>query len=197
MPVAAFLSYIFLTAFTPGPNTLMAMSSGIRAGFSGAMRFCCGVLLGFLFVMSCCAAFTAVLYAYIPALEPVLRWVGAGYIAWLAVCVFRSRPGGTGDAGASGGAGGLRDGMLLQCVNVKVILYGLTAFSTFILPHFQSPAEAVFFVLVLSLVGFAGTVCWAFFGALLQRLFVEHVRAVNSVLAASLLCIAVSLVIPG
>ena len=191
MPIAAFLSYIFLTAYTPGPNNIMAMSTAVQHGFGKAFRFSIGTLFGFVVVMTACAIFTTTLYAYIPSMEPYLRLLGAGYILYLAWVIFRSKPKGMEENPDK--ACGVVTGMLLQCVNVKVIIYGLTALSTFVLPHFQDVPRLVFFVLILSLTGFSGTVCWALFGSALERLFVKHYRKVNLALAILLVYCAVSL----
>ncbi|MDL2298991.1 hypothetical protein LJC40_07635 [Synergistaceae bacterium OttesenSCG-928-D05] len=45
--LAAFLTYMFLTTFTPGPNTLLAMSTGSRHGFKKTIPLQCGLTVGF------------------------------------------------------------------------------------------------------------------------------------------------------
>ncbi|MDH8351524.1 amino acid transporter, partial [Klebsiella pneumoniae] len=66
----------------------------------------------------------------------LLRWVGAGYILWLAWHIARSDP-------ASGGQEerpvSFWASLGLQFVNVKIILYGITALSTFVLPVTREP----------------------------------------------------------
>lgn len=39
-----FLSYVFITAFTPGPNNIMSMSNASRLGFKKAFPFNLGIL---------------------------------------------------------------------------------------------------------------------------------------------------------
>ena len=81
---AAFCSYVLLTAITPGPNTIMSMSNAAKYGFKKAFPFNVGVLLGFLVVMGLCAAFSSLLYEFIPAVKPYMLVLGAAYILWLA-----------------------------------------------------------------------------------------------------------------
>ena len=41
--LTAFLSFAFLTAFTPGPNNIMALTLAGTYGFRKGFRFCLGV----------------------------------------------------------------------------------------------------------------------------------------------------------
>ena len=156
MNFAAFFSYVVLSTITPGPNNIMSMSNAVRYGFMPSLPFNFGVLAGNLCVMSACALFSTLLYELIPTIEPFMLCAGAAYILWLAAAVLRSKPreAQTGDFANSFAAG-----TALQFVNVKAILYGITAMSSFILPHYRDPVDVAGFVLFLSFMGFAGT--WA------------------------------------
>ncbi|NLD83759.1 MAG: lysine transporter LysE, partial [Clostridiales bacterium] len=74
-------------------------------------------------------------------------------------------------------------GMLLQFVNVKCFLYGITALSSFVLPYYSSPLAVALFVVLLSVIGFVSTVCWALFGAAFERFFQRHARLLNAAMA--------------
>ncbi|MBC2368611.1 hypothetical protein HBP99_08190 [Listeria booriae] len=73
--------------------------------------------------------------------------------------------------------------MAMQFVNVKVILYGITTFSTLVLPYFTGVMQVSFFVLLLTVTGFSGTCCWAMFGSIFSRIFAGHKRGLNVVMA--------------
>lgn len=190
MNYTAFLSYIFLMAFTPGPNNIMAMSNAGKYGFKKGLRFNIGVLFGFLVIMTACAAFTSLLYEFIPQIEPVMLCAGAAYILWLAWSVWRDRP--HDDKKRVMQINSIASGMVLQFVNAKLYMYGITGMSTFILPHYKGFFALVPFVLLLSFVGFAGTVCWALFGAVFQIFFNKHSKIMNALLALLLVYCAVS-----
>ena len=181
MNFAAFFSYILLTAFTPGPNNIMSMTNAGKYGFKKAFPFNVGVLLGFLMVMTCCAAFSSMLYGLIPSVKTLMLFLGAAYLLWLARMVWRDKPH-EGRKGLSQ-TNTLLSGMALQLINVKVVFYGITAMSSFILPHFHDFPSLAAFVVVLSVTGFAGTCCWAFFGAAFERFFKGHGKVVNAVMA--------------
>jgi threonine/homoserine/homoserine lactone efflux protein len=171
----------------------MALSLAGRQGFRRSLTFCLGVFFGFLIVMSACAAFSGLLYSLIPSLEPWLRRIGGLYILVLAWLLYRDQ--GTGPAEENSRQGGLATGLLMQLVNVKVIIYGLTALSVFILPHCRSGVGLAGFVLILSLTGLAGTLTWAWFGSLLKNIFTRHRRLANSLLALTLVLCAGSILL--
>ncbi|MDL2260456.1 LysE family transporter [Deltaproteobacteria bacterium OttesenSCG-928-K17] len=181
MHLAAFWSYIFITAFTPGPNNIMAMANSARDGFRRGLVFCLGVFIGFLVVMSLCAVLSVKLHQLVPAVAPFMKWIGAVYILLLAAGIYWDRSKSKRKQYLDPGS--LFTGMVMQLVNVKVILYGLTALSIFVLPYSQSFPAMARAVMVLSLMGFAGTCCWAAFGSLFQRFFNNHQKLANALMA--------------
>lgn len=191
MHLATFWSYIFVTAFTPGPNNIMAMSNSAKTGFNRGMVFCLGVFAGFLIVMSLCAVLTTALFQYIPAMAPYMKWVGASYIILLAFSIWRDKPRNQ-EKKQFLDPGSFVTGMVMQLVNVKVILYGLTALSTFVLPYSRTYPAVLGAIIVLSLTGFAGTCCWSAFGSLFQRFFNAHRKLANALMALMLAYCAVS-----
>ena len=190
MNFAAFLSYVILTSITPGPNNIMSMTNAGRYGFRRSLPFNFGVFAGFLVVMAGCALFSSLLYEAVPAIEPYMLCAGAAYILWLAFHVWRSDagPSETGDASNSFAAGAA-----LQFVNVKVILYGITAMSSFILPYYKTFATILFFIIFLAFMGFACTLCWSAFGAVFEMFFSKYRKPFNAAMALALVWCAVSM----
>lgn len=84
----------------------------------------------------------------------------------------------------------------MQFVNVKVILYGITALSTFVLPFHRSAGALALAVAVLVITGFVSNCIWALFGSVFQRLFTQHRKVVNAVMALALVYCAVVSVLP-
>lgn len=191
MNLSAFFSYTFLTAYTPGPNNIMAMTNASRGGFRRSLHFIFGIFSGFIIVMTACAAFTALLYEFIPTIRPVMVWLGAAYIIWLAWTIWRDKPSKKKNGVAQ--ANSFLSGMFLQFVNVKIILYGITAMTSYILPYYHEALKIEFFALLLSLIGTSGCICWAFFGAVYEKLFNKYRRQLNIIMALLLVYCAVSL----
>jgi len=192
MNFAAFFSYVFLTAITPGPNNIMAMTNASKYGFKRSLRFTFGVLLGFLIVMICCAAFSSLLYGIIPSIKPAMLCIGAAYLLWLAFTVWRDKP--HEGRGALSQTNTIVSGMVLQFINVKVILYGITAMSSFILPFYRSFVQVAGFTALLTMVGFLCTCCWALFGAAFERFFKKYGKILNVIMALLLVYCAVTMI---
>ena len=190
MNFPAFFSYAFLGAFTPGPNNIIAMSNAQGLGFRRALRFCFGVFFGFFAVMSACAVGAALLYEHLPAAEGAMKWIGAAYMLFLAVSIWRPHARGKSEKRYLR-PDSILTGVLMQFVNVKGILYGVTLMSSFVLPFTRVPFVIFLLVLLTTCIGFAGVLCWAAFGSLLGRVFERHSRIINIIMAGILACCAV------
>jgi cysteine/O-acetylserine efflux protein len=185
----AFLSYVTVTTFTPGPNNIMSMSNASRYGLKRSMRFTLGVCAGFFLIVGLSIAFTIALYRAIPTIKPVMTLIGAAYILWLAYKTVTSKPHDASGAGQST----FVSGMLLQFLNPKAILFGITAASTFIVPYYRSVPVLVGFAGALALMSLASTSCWALFGSVFERFMAENHHIVSWVMGALLVYCAVSL----
>lgn len=86
-------------------------------------------------------------------------------------------------------------GILLQFINPKGILFGLTVVSTFILPYYNSYSSYLLFSLFLGVVGFMSTCSWSLFGSIFQKLLLKHTKSFNIIMAVLLVCSAISIVI--
>lgn len=187
----AFLSYVLVTTFTPGPNNIMSMSNANRYGFKKSISFNAGVLFGFFIIIALCSIFSVTLYSLIPSIKPIMTCIGAVYILWLAWKTYKSKP--HSDGGNEKNTNTFMSGFLLQFVNPKVILYGITTVSTFIVPYYRSVFILASFSALLASVAFISTCCWALFGSVFQRFLVKNNKAVNIVMALLLVYCAVSL----
>ncbi len=190
MNFSSFFSYTFLTAYTPGPNNIMSMTNAGRDGYKRSIPFFAGIFTGFVIVMSACAAFSTLLYKYIPSIKPVMIYIGAAYILCLAFTVWRDKPHKNNSITHTNS---FLSGMLLQFVNVKIILYGITAMSSYVLPHYHDIAIIEMFALLLAVIGTSGCLCWAVFGVVFEKLFNKYRKAINAIMALLLVYCAISL----
>jgi threonine/homoserine/homoserine lactone efflux protein len=188
-PWLSFLSYIFIVAYTPGPNNIMSMNNAKNVGFRKGIVFNFGILAGFFVVMILCLVFSTVLYALVPTIQLPMKIVGAAYMVYLVVKTLVPSKGHE----TKSSNGSFWAGALLQLVNPKIMIYGITALSSYVLLYYQEIPVRIFFAFLLAFVGFTGTLCWALFGSLFSLLFSKHGTVVNIVMAALLLYCAVSL----
>jgi len=190
--ISALLTYTIITAITPGPNNILVLSSVNSFGLKRSARVILGMNVGFLVIMLLCAVFTYTLINVLPAMMTWLKLIGAVYIVWLAIKIAKTNP-------ASDSSDdellGFWTSFWLQFANVKIILYGITALSTFVLPNTTDVGWVIAASFLLAFIGISGNLCWALAGHLFQSVFRRYGRALNIVLAALLLWVAIDLVI--
>lgn len=189
--IAAFSSYVLVTTFTPGPNNIMSMSNASRYGFKKSIKFNVGIFFGFLIIIALCSFFSIALYNLIPSIKPIMTCTGAVYIFWLAWKTLKSKPHSEDDNKKRTNT--FLSGLLLQFVNPKVILYGVTTVSTFIVPYYKSVLVLTSFSAFLAFVAFVATCCWSLFGSLFQEFLSKNHKVFNIVMALLLVYCGVSL----
>jgi len=189
--IAAFSSYVLVTTFTPGPNNIMSMSNASRYGFKKSIKFNVGIFFGFFIIIALCSFFSIALYSLIPSIKPIMTWMGAVYILWLAWKTLKSKPHSANNNKKRTNT--FLSGLLLQFVNPKVILYGVTTVSTFIVPYYKSVLVLTGFSAFLAFVAFVATCCWSLFGSLFQEFLSRNDKVFNIVMALLLVYCAFSL----
>ncbi|MFA7215613.1 MAG: LysE family transporter [Bacillota bacterium] len=187
----AFISYVLVTTFTPGPNTIMSMSNASRYGFKNSILFNVGVFFGFFIIMFLSSLFSVTLFSLIPSIKQVMTFIGAAYILWLAYKIYNSKP--HDEEKGQRRTNTLSAGLLLQFVNIKVILYGITLMSTFIVPYYKPVPVLAGFAAALAFTAFIATCCWGLLGSVFQRFLSKNEKAVNTIMALLLVYCAVSL----
>ncbi|MCM3236169.1 LysE family transporter [Heyndrickxia oleronia] len=192
MPIMSFLLYVFVASFTPGPNNIMAMVFAHNYGLKKTIRFCLGVGAGFFIIMMLCSYFNLLLKNYIPKIELAMSVIGAVYMIYLAVKIITSK-----DSKSEGDKknNSFTTGMLLQFINPKGILYGLTVVATFILPFQSSTISITLFSIFLGFIGFLSTFCWGMFGSVFQKFLSKYKNQFNIVMALLLVYVAISIFI--
>lgn len=191
--LVAFLTYTLLTAFTPGSNNILAMSNASKYGFKKSIGLIQGIFFGFFCVMILCSFFSVTLVNIIPAIKPVMTYIGVTYILWLAWHIVKSNP--QENAESVEKADSFITGFFLQFVNIKIILYGITAISNFILPFYSSPLSIGGFTLLLTAFGCAGSFTWAILGTVFQRFFKKYGNIIDIIMALLLVYCAITLII--
>lgn len=188
----ATFSFVCISTFTPGPNNISSAAMGALHGFKRTLPYLLGMVLGSLVMMLVCALAAASVLTLFPGLETGLRYIGAGYTLYLAYGLLKANY-----AFDSENVKplGWANGFLLQVFNPKLIVYGLTLFSTYLAPIVVAPVLLVLTVVGLVLIGLCSIVLWAAFGTAIKR-YMQFPRArlaVNVSLALFLVYTALDL----
>lgn len=180
-----------LTVWSPGPNNILLLSNASRYGIRKNLKFMAGIWTGSLSLMILSGLLCRTLSEVIPGVATVMKYVAAAYLLYLAYQTVRRQP--------PGEQGSDREptyvsGIVLQLVNVKIIIYGLTMFSAFILPYVQEPVALLAYAFYLMVLGAVGNLIWAFAGNVLKQFYGRHYRAMNMVMGALLVWCAAKVV---
>jgi threonine/homoserine/homoserine lactone efflux protein len=183
----AFIAFAAATLFTPGPNNIMLMASGLNYGFRRTLPHIAGVTLGFSFLVAVMGLGLGAVFAAYPVLHTVLKYAGAAYLTYLAIVIALAKP-----AEKAGGGDGrpmtFLEAALFQWVNVKgwVIAVGaVTAYAAIA----AYPLNIAMLSVLLFVIGVGSSTTWVLLGTSLQAL-VKSPRAVrifNGVMAVLLL----------
>jgi threonine/homoserine/homoserine lactone efflux protein len=127
-----------------------------------------------------------------PAFEPVMRYLSAVYILYLAVSILKASYAFTEETGRPLG---FVHGFVLQILNPKLFVYAFTLFSAFLATMTKNTIILLLVVTLLAMVAFCATSTWALFGMAIKS-YLQHPRLkmfINIFLSLSLVYTAISL----
>jgi threonine/homoserine/homoserine lactone efflux protein len=153
LTLLAFIPAGLALNLTPGADMMFCLGLGLRSGPRSALAASAGISAGGMVHVTLAGLGLAAAIAALPVLLDIIRWLGVGYLLWLAWGALRMGPMRP-DAPALGVARAFREGMLVNLLNPKVILFVLA-----FVPQFIDPARAILpqfliFGLILAVGGF-------------------------------------------
>lgn len=178
----AMVSFAFVMAFTPGPNNVMLTASGVNFGMARTTPHMVGVVIGYAVLLCAAGAGVGALIVAFPAIQTVLKIVGATYMLWLAWKVANA-----GKASEDGGEGKpltFLQAAAFQWVNPKGLIIAFGAVALYVHPETAVRDFAIMLV-VFTLATLGSTITWAGFGVALRKLLrnERHARIFNVVMA--------------
>lgn len=182
--VAATVFALVMT-FTPGPNNVMLMSSGLTFGFRRTLPLVFGVFLGFGFMVLLVGIGLGSIFQIYPALLTILKYVGAAYMIWLAWMIGKSD--GVDEGKSRSRPLTFLEGAAFQWVNFKGWIAAVTAVSAYAgLAAF--PWNVLLLAFIFTIAGAGSSSSWAAFGSALRRVIRDplHIKLFNFVMAALL-----------
>lgn len=195
MPTILFplLSYVLISTFTPGPSNISSASVAALHGYRNTLNYQGGLAAGVFLVMLLSGWISATLLRIFPVLEPALRYVGAGYILYLALGIIKASYTFT-DQNVKPFR--FANGLMLQVLNPKLIVYAFTLFSGFLASITTNIALVALAAVFLAAISFGSTSVWAIFGTAIKTyLHNSRLKAVvNILLSLALIYTAIALV---
>ena len=180
----SFIGYAVATAITPGPNNFLTLNTSSTYGFKKSIPLLLGIISGVVSVLTITVVMSYSLAQILPQLTLVSKYLGSIYILWLAYHIYQSKPIQLDQVSKHPG---FKQGYALQFVNVKILLYGITSISSFVLPYYTDLFTIALFALILILISSVSLLIWAAAGVLLQNFYRKYFKIFNTLMALVLL----------
>ena len=162
---------------------ILALNTVTNYGWKKGAPLFFGIFSGYYVVQMICAVFVYGVSALLPGMLGGMKYVGAAYILWLAAHIAVSRP----DRDGKERSASFLKGFMLQFVNVKIYLFGITALTGYVTNYSTALPVLVFFEFVIATIGTAATSAWIGAGMAIQKVYLRHYRLINIILAVTLL----------
>ena len=164
-------------------------------GYKNTLKYQAGLALGVFLLMLVSGLLSTTLLSIFPALEPIMRYIGAGYILYLAFGILKASYLFT-DTEAEVKPLGFVYGLVLQILNPKLVVYSFSLFSAFLASVTRNFVPLMFVCILLAATSFCATSVWALFGtAIKSYLHNPRLKAVvNIILSLSLVYTAIAII---
>jgi threonine/homoserine/homoserine lactone efflux protein len=183
----AFVVFAAVMCFTPGPNNVMLLASGLNYGLRRTLPHVAGVTIGFAFMIAVVGVGFGAVFTTYPVLQTILKYAGAAYLIYLAYAIATAAPPDP-EQGSNRRPMTFIGAALFQWVNVKgwvMVIGTVTAYAAIA----SYPWNIILQTLLTLLMGLLSTVTWTLFGTSLQSLVKSPgmIRAFNIAMAVLLL----------
>ncbi|MHB8127181.1 MAG: LysE family transporter [Desulfitobacteriaceae bacterium] len=181
--VIAFLLFALINAFTPGPSNILALNTVTNYGWSKGRKLFLGIFAGYYAVQIICAIFVFGLNELLNPVMSIMKYIGAAYILYISIHVAISKPIEIKEQKSTS----FWKGFMLQFVNVKIYMFGVTALSGYVVQYYSTLEMLIFFELTIATIGTIATLTWIFLGKIFRQAYQKHFRIINIILAVVLL----------
>jgi threonine/homoserine/homoserine lactone efflux protein len=183
----AFVIFAVVMFFTPGPNNIMLLSSGLTYGFRRTVPHIAGITIGFAFMVGAVGVGLGAVFIAYPVLQTILKYLGVAYLVYLAAMIAMSGPV---EPDQEGGRGPMTfwGAAMFQWINAKgwvMVIGTITAYAAIA----SFPWNIAIQVSLSLLLGVLSCTLWALFGTSLRPILRSRgaVRAFNIAMAVLLL----------
>ena len=183
----AFMIFAAVMFFTPGPNNIMLLSSGLTYGFRPTIPHIVGITIGFAFMVGAVGLGLGTIFIAYPVLQTILKYIGAAYLVYLAWQIGRAEPEAP-EQDNKGRPMTFWGAAMFQWVNAKgwvMVIGTITAYAAIA----SFPWNIAIQVGISLILGAISCSVWALFGTALRPVLKSRtaVRAFNIVMALLLL----------
>jgi threonine/homoserine/homoserine lactone efflux protein len=183
----AFVMFATVMFFTPGPNNIMLLSSGLTYGFRPTIPHIIGITIGFAFMVGAVGLGLGTIFIAYPILQTILKYIGAAYLVYLAWHIGSAEPSAP-EQDNRGRPLTFWGAAMFQWVNAKgwvMVIGTITAYAAIA----AFPWNIAIQVGISLILGAVSCTVWALFGTALRPVLTSPraIRAFNIVMALLLL----------
>lgn len=159
------ITFAIVANITPGPSNISSANMGLNFGYKKTLNYLSGITFGVFIMLSMCSLLTSLLMDFIPFLERMLSILGAIYILYLSYKTFRTsynfkeehiEP------------FGFIKGVLIQLLNPKAVIFGITVYSTFLKNLSMKSPAFILSLIVFPIITFISNSIWSLLGTIIK-----------------------------
>lgn len=162
--ITAIALFAFVMSITPGPNNIMLLASGAQFGYQRTLPHIVGILMGVAMLLLLVLLGLGALFTRYPEVDLLLKWIGGGYLSYLAWKIATASTANMSSQQPSRGPMSVLEALLFQFVNPKAWAMSIGSISTFTLNGDQYLASGLCIMICFACTGFIAISLWAYSG---------------------------------
>ena len=158
--------FMFVAAFTPGPNNLLSSYSGFNFGIKKTLPLIYGVTFGFPILLIVINFGLIVFFKKFPALQEVIKVLGSCFILYFA---YKITQGKKSEEKKIENPTKFINMLFFQFINPKAVLFAIMVISTFINTNENFLRDTIIVLSVAITFSFVSIFSWCLLGKFLRR----------------------------
>ena len=158
--------FIFVAAFTPGPNNLLSSYSGFNFGIKKSLPLICGVTFGFPILIIIINSGLIIVFKKFPILQEIIKIIGSGFILYFAYKIAFNK---NNEEQKTKNPIKFFNMLFFQFINPKAVLFAIIVVSTFINTNESFFRDTIIVLSVALIFSFVSILSWCLLGKFLRR----------------------------
>jgi len=158
--------FMFVAAFTPGPNNLLSSYSGFNFGIKKSLPLICGVTFGFPILIIIINSGLIIVFKKLPILQEIIKIIGSGFILYFAYKIAFNK---NSEEQKTKNPIKFFNMLFFQFINPKAVLFAIIVVSTFINTNESFFRDTIIVLSVALIFSFVSILSWCLLGKFLRR----------------------------
>ena len=158
--------FMFVAAFTPGPNNLLSSYSGFNFGIKKTLPLIYGVTFGFPILVIAVNSGLIIIFKKFPVLQESIKILGSGFILYFAYKIAFSK---NNKEQQIKNPIKFFNMLFFQFINPKAVVFAIILVSTFIKTNENFLRDTVIVMSVAIIFSFVSILSWCLLGKFLRR----------------------------